>query len=230
MQLGQTEFVGTIDDDGVGARHVDAAFDDRGADQDIETLVVEVAHDAFELAFTHLAVGETRPVHREPVRQPSRGLRDRRYFVVQQVDLAAAVDSRWQASRISTSFHWLTKVLIRMAGRGGVAMIDRSRMPDIAMFSVRGIGVAVRVRMSTSARSAFRRSLCRTPKRCCSSMITRPRSLNLICSLSSLCVPTTMSIWPCSQARRPGFSLAERKRAQALDLDRPVGETVGKFW
>ena len=42
---------------------------------------------------------------------------------------------------------------------GGVAMIERSRNPDMAMFRVRGMGVAVRVRMSTSARRAFSRSL-----------------------------------------------------------------------
>ena len=43
------------------------------------------------------------------------------------------------------------------------------------MFNVRGIGVAVSVSMSTSVLSDFRRSLWRTPKRCSSSMMTRPR-------------------------------------------------------
>ena len=127
--------------------------------------MVEVAHDAFELAFTHLAVGKLdlctwnqfghlRAVFRS---SPPRCATGRPW--------PPRLISRWQA-RGSASFHWLTKVLIGWRASGGVAMIDRSRMPDIAMFSVRGIGVAVRVRMSTSARSAFRRSLCRTPKRC----------------------------------------------------------------
>ena len=61
--------------------------------------------------------------------------------------------------------------------KSGVAIIDRSRMPLIAMFRVRGIGVAVRVRISTSARIALIRSLWRTPKRCSSSTTTSPRSL-----------------------------------------------------
>jgi hypothetical protein len=64
------------------------------------------------------------------------------------------------------------------------------------MPSVRGMGVAVSVSTSTSARSAFIASLWRTPKRCSSSMMSRPRFLNCVFSLSSLCVPTTMSTVP----------------------------------
>ena len=43
----------------------------------------------------------------------------------------------------------MTKVRTDSRRAGGVAMIDRSRMPAMDMFNVRGIGVAVRVRMST---------------------------------------------------------------------------------
>ena len=50
-------------------------------------------------------------------------------------------------------------------------------MPLKDIFKVRGIGVAVNVITSTSARSARRRSFCLTPNRCSSSMITKPRSL-----------------------------------------------------
>ncbi len=49
-----------------------------------------------------------------------------------------------------------------------------SRIPARARLSVRGIGVADRVRTSTSLRSRFRRSLAATPKRCSSSTTTRP--------------------------------------------------------
>ena len=52
-----------------------------------------------------------------------------------------------------------------------------SRMPSSAMCSVRGIGVAERDRMSTSARKDLRRSLCLTPKRCSSSTTSRPEVL-----------------------------------------------------
>ncbi len=53
-----------------------------------------------------------------------------------------------------------------------------SRRPDIAICSVRGIGVAVRVRTWTSARSVLSRSLWVTPKCCSSSTMTRPSFLN----------------------------------------------------
>ncbi|MNY60462.1 hypothetical protein D3C86_1970150 [compost metagenome] len=78
---------------------------------------------------------------------------------------------------------------------------------------VRGMGVAVSVSTSTSARSAFICSLWRTPKRCSSSMISRPRSWNLVDSDSSLCVPTTMSTVPSAMPLTAAvISLPERKR------------------
>ncbi|MDT4885411.1 hypothetical protein FQZ97_1216430 [compost metagenome] len=110
-------------------------------------------------------------------------------------------------------FDSITKVRTDSRRAGGVAMIDRSRMPATAMFSVRGIGVAVRVRMSTSLRRAFNCSFWRTPKRCSSSMITRPRFWNLTSSCSSLWVPMTMSSLPsASLATASSTSLAVLKR------------------
>ena len=49
--------------------------------------------------------------------------------------------------------------------------------PATPISSVRGIGVADIASTSTSVRSRLRYSLCSTPNRCSSSMITRPRSL-----------------------------------------------------
>ncbi|MNS96837.1 hypothetical protein D3C72_1311530 [compost metagenome] len=98
-------------------------------------------------------------------------------------------------------------------------MIDRSRMPDTAMFSVRGIGVAVRVRMSTSLRSALSCSFWRTPKRCSSSMITRPRFLIFTSSCSSLCVPMTMSILPSARSATAALT-------SLVDLKRLITSTV----
>ena len=96
---------------------------------------------------------------------------------------------------------------------GAVAITDRSRRPSSAMPSVRGIGVAVSVSTSTSARSAFIASLWRTPKRCSSSTISRPRRLNLTSPDSSLCVPTMMSMVPSSRPSIAALiSLAVRKR------------------
>ena len=75
-------------------------------------------------------------------------------------------------------------------------MTDRSRMPAIERFRVRGIGVAVSVRTSTSDRYFLRRSFCATPKRCSSSMISSPSFGSLRSLDKSLCVPTTISTWP----------------------------------
>ena len=58
--------------------------------------------------------------------------------------------------------------------------------------------VADRLSTSTLVRNALSVSLCSTPKRCSSSMMTSPRSLNLIFGLSSLCVPMTTSTEPSS--------------------------------
>ena len=65
---------------------------------------------------------------------------------------------------------------------------------DIA--SVLGIGVAVRVRISVSDLSDLRVSLCLTPNRCSSSIMTNPRFLNLTSFDNSLCVPMTISTRP----------------------------------
>ena len=58
------------------------------------------------------------------------------------------------------------------------------------------------VSMSTLARSFFICSLSRTPKRCSSSMMTKPNCLNCTSSCSSLCVPITMSMLPEASASR----------------------------
>ena len=72
----------------------------------------------------------------------------------------------------------------------------RSRIPDIAILSVRGIGVAVMVRISISARIDLSVSFCRTPKRCSSSIMASPRFLNFILFWMSAWVPMTISMVP----------------------------------
>ena len=59
-----------------------------------------------------------------------------------------------------------------------------------------GMGVAVMESKSTLARRAFRLSFWRTPKRCSSSITTKPKSWNLTEDCSSLCVPIKMSTLP----------------------------------
>lgn len=57
--------------------------------------------------------------------------------------------------RTTRSSFWRTKVLILNRRAGGVEIMDRSRIPFIAILRVLGIGVAVRVRISIFARSCL---------------------------------------------------------------------------
>ena len=124
------------------------------------------------------------------------------------------------AERSSFSSHAATTVWIAMRSLGGVSMTLMSRNPSSDMCSVRGIGVADMVSTSTSLRSCFRRSLWRTPKRCSSSTITSPRSLNFTSLESTRCVPMTMSTSPDLELR-DGFLLllGGAEAAEHLDLD-----------
>ena len=58
VQLREAELVGAIDDDRVRGGHVDAALDDRRADQQVAALVIEVEHDLLQLALAHLPVAD----------------------------------------------------------------------------------------------------------------------------------------------------------------------------
>jgi hypothetical protein len=75
-------------------------------------------------------------------------------------------------------------------------MIDKSLAPIKEKCRVLGMGVAVRVSVSTFRRNSFNLSFALTPNFCSSSMINRPRSLNLIFLLSNLWVPMIISSLP----------------------------------
>ncbi|MCY1214905.1 hypothetical protein D9M72_267360 [compost metagenome] len=92
VQLRQAELVRAVDQDGVGGRHVDAGLDDGGAQQDVVAARDEVAHHALQLALVHLAMrdGNARLWHQ--LGQPRALVLDGLDFVVQEVDLAAALE------------------------------------------------------------------------------------------------------------------------------------------
>ena len=102
-------------------------------------------------------------------------------------------------------------------------------MPDSDRFKVRGIGVAVNARTSTSARRFFSCSFCRTPKRCSSSMTTRPRFLN-VNALPSKPVRADHDIHLTRrEALGDGGHLAVRAQPRHdLDAHRPVREAVAE--
>ena len=104
-------------------------------------------------------------------------------------------------------------------------IVDISRMPVIAISSVRGIGVALIDSTSTLVRSRFICSLCSTPNRCSSSTTIRPRSLSLMSGLSSRWVPITMSTEPSrspSATSRASFSVWKRLSGRIVTGKAPI--------
>src|SRR3546814_14461072 len=58
VKLGKAEPVGAVDDQRVGARNIEARFDDRRRYQHVLFAVVKGAHPLLDLARRHLAVGD----------------------------------------------------------------------------------------------------------------------------------------------------------------------------
>ena len=58
VEIAQAEPVGAVDDDGVGVGNIEAALDDRGADEHVDLAFDEPVHDVFEFVFAHLAVAD----------------------------------------------------------------------------------------------------------------------------------------------------------------------------
>jgi hypothetical protein len=57
VQLCKSESVCSIDQNRIRVRYIEATLDYRGANKDMETSMIEVEHDLFEIALAHLAVG-----------------------------------------------------------------------------------------------------------------------------------------------------------------------------
>ncbi len=97
------------------------------------------------------------------------------------------------------------------------------------MFSVRGMGVAVRVRTSIVALNCLIFSLWPTPKRCSSSTTSRPRSLKPTSLESSRCVPMRMSTRPLRASSTRAFcSRGDLEPGQGLDADREEDHPVAE--
>src|SRR5437762_181135 len=59
VKLGKTITVGSVDDQGVRQRDVEAVFDDRGRHQNIELVMHESRHHLFEFFLAHLTMSHT---------------------------------------------------------------------------------------------------------------------------------------------------------------------------
>jgi len=92
IQLGETEAVGAVDDDGVGVGNVDAGLDDGGAYQHVKTMVIEIRHHPFQVALAHLSVGHRHPCLGNQRLEFARLFFDGLHIVVQEEQLTAAAD------------------------------------------------------------------------------------------------------------------------------------------
>ncbi len=142
--------------------------------------------------------------------------------------------SNWMAVAMSSSDQGATTVSMARRFLGGVSMRLISRSPVRLMWRVRGMGVALMASTSTLARIFFSRSLWLTPKRCSSSMTTRPRSLNFTRAPSSWWVPMTISTFPASTSWR--MALASAASTNRLSISMRMGKAekrslkVRKCW
>ena len=91
IQLRQAVPVGAVDDDRVGVRDVEAVLDDGGRDEHVEPVRDEVDHDLLERLLAHLPVADGDPRLRHELRDEVRHREDRLDAVVDEVDLAAAL-------------------------------------------------------------------------------------------------------------------------------------------
>ena len=82
VQLRQTKFIRPLNDDGVGVGNIDAGLDNRGADQNMMMLVVEVRHDFLQRLLTQLPVRDTDRQFGQQLAQFARAFLDGFDFVV----------------------------------------------------------------------------------------------------------------------------------------------------
>ena len=91
MELSQAEFVGTMHDDRVGVRNVDAGFDNRCAKQHVGALSIEVTHDAFKFPLVHLTMCNADTGFRKKLLETHAGVFNGFDFVMKKVNLTAAL-------------------------------------------------------------------------------------------------------------------------------------------
>src|SRR5262245_4119401 len=223
MQLGEAKQVGALEDERVGIGDVQPTLHDRGADEDVELLLPEAHDEPLEEMLVHLAVGDLDARLWYELAQPRRRLLDGLDPIVDVEDLSLAEQLAPDRRR------YLLVVVGADEGQHRVAFLRRRRdgghLPDT------GDGHFERARDRRRrhgqdidrSRKALRCSLCSTPKRCSSSTITRPRSLNETPAHSSRCVPITMSIEPSASPRTTSFA-----SLSVWNLDSAL-TTIGKF-
>ncbi len=135
------------------------------------------------------------------------------------LDTSSRTRSQARARKCGLSAAGTTWLAIGERPAGSWSRTEVSRSPKTVMATVRGIGVAVMTSRCGGCLPLPRRaSRCSTPKRCCSSTTTSPRSWNCTLSSISACVPMTMPASPVARSSR-----AWRRAAAPMD---PVSSTT----
>ncbi len=124
--------------------------------------------------------------------------------------------SRKMACLMMASSYCVTYVRIGSRSSGGVSIVLISRAPISAMLSVRGMGVAVIVSTSIAVRNCLSFSFAFTPKRCSSSMMSRPSSLNCTSSCNRRWVPMTISTPPCDSCSKIFFCCDSVRKRESI--------------
>ena len=91
MKLRETELIGPVNDDRVRGRNIDAGLNDRRAEKHVVVLLIELAHHALERVFRHLSVGDRDAGLGNQFEQPLVTRLDRVDIVMEEVDLAPAL-------------------------------------------------------------------------------------------------------------------------------------------
>src|SRR6266478_1438360 len=92
IKLRQAKPVGPIDDDRVAQRDVESVLNNRGRDQDVGFVMHKFQHYSFQLPFAHLSVADCNPRIWNHRLKLGRNLPDRVDAVVDEINLAAAVE------------------------------------------------------------------------------------------------------------------------------------------
>ena len=92
VQVAQPKLVRLVDQDGVGVRDVDAAFDDRCGDEYVVRAIDETSHDVFEFLALHLAMSNPDSYVGAQALNHARHFLDVAHAVVHEVRLSATAD------------------------------------------------------------------------------------------------------------------------------------------
>ncbi len=147
MQLSQAKAVRSVYYDGIGGRNIEAAFYDRGADQDVESLAVKIQHDRFQFALRHLAVCDCQAGIRRQFLYLAGNPFDRADLVVQEKYLSAALYLPLQGlaqlhqlrGRVGRSHHRAYAYLI-VPDKRSMTADARKRLEAIASLEELGAG------------------------------------------------------------------------------------------